>query len=406
MMKTNYYTEIPDHVPPELVRDYPLSLRGVIYENPYETIIPKIHEGPPVFMAPTGYLSIAPGWVFRRAEDIKQVFFDTEHFIKKGNTNFAAMLGEDWDAIPTELDPPRHTAVRRALNPLFLPARMARLDDMVRQRAQEYIGAFRSRGHCDFVAEFAIPYPVSIFLDLLGLPQDRMKQFLEWETSILHAVGVPERAAGVRAVKAYLLEAIDERRKRPTDDLISTALTLVVDGELLSPIEVFGHCFNLYIGGLDTVSANLGLHFRHLAENVEQQNQLRRDPSLIRPAMNELLRAYAAVSNARICAKEIEIAGVTLKPGDKVLLPTPLAARDPEEYDEPNAIRFDRGGQNITFGYGIHRCLGIHLAQREIQTALEQMLSSLPEFRIEPGARIPFRTGSILQLNELPIVWG
>jgi cytochrome P450 len=112
------------------------------------------------------------------------------------------------------------------------------------------------------------------------------------------------------------------------------------------------------------------------------------------------------VSNARICSKEIEIAGVTLKPGDKVLLPTPLAARDPEEYDEPNAIRFDRGGQNITFGYGIHRCLGIHLAQREIQTALEQMLSSLPEFRIEPGARIPFRTGSILQLNELPIVWG
>src|SRR3546814_13607408 len=109
---------------------------------------------------------------------------------------------------------------------------------------------------CDFFKEFAVPYPVSIFLDLLGLPIDRMAEFLEWEWALIHAPDIDDRAAGVRAVKAYLLDAIEERRRRPTDDLISSALNLEVDGKKLRPIEVFGQCFNLYLGGLDTVSEN------------------------------------------------------------------------------------------------------------------------------------------------------
>src|SRR3546814_6283938 len=93
MMKLNYApTKIPDHVPPELVRDYPLARRQTIYENPYETIIPKLHEGPAAFMAPDAYLSASPAWVFRRAADIKTIFLDTVNFIKKGNTNFAQKI--------------------------------------------------------------------------------------------------------------------------------------------------------------------------------------------------------------------------------------------------------------------------------------------------------------------------
>jgi cytochrome P450 len=404
-MKMNFYTEIPDRVPPELVRDYPLAARRTVYENPYETIIPELHQGPAAFMAPTAYLNIAPGWVFRRAEDIKAIFLDTENFIKKGNTNFAGMIGEEWDAIPTELDPPRHTAVRRVLNPLFTPAKVLALEAKVRTRAQHYIAIFKERGHCDFVQDFAVPYPVSIFLDLLGLPQEGMKQFLEWEGSLIHAVDMQERADAVRAIKAYLLEVIDERRRRPTGDLISNALSLIVDGEPLSPIEVFGHCFNLYIGGLDTVSANMGLHFYHLATHQEDQQRLRDDPSLIPAAMNEMLRAYAAVSVARVCAKEVEISGVRMLPGDKILLPTPMAARDPEFYDRPNEVLFDRNLSNITFGYGIHRCLGVYLAQREMLFALQEMLSSIPQFRLADGFQTPFRLGNIIQVGKLDLTW-
>jgi cytochrome P450 len=275
----------------------------------------------------------------------------------------------------------------------------------VRQRAQEYIAAFKDRGHCDFFKEFAVPYPVSIFLDLLGLPVDRMQEFLEWEYALIHASEIDDRAAGVRAVKAYLLDAIEERRKRPTNDLISHAMTLEVDGKKLSPIEVFGHCFNLYIGGLDTVSANCGLHFMHLATHQEDQAKLRAEPTLIPKAMMELLRAYAATSHQRICAKDVEIGGVQIKAGDRVVVSMSLAGRDPDMYEKPNEIRFDRNASNITFGWGIHRCLGVYLAQREILFALEEMLSTVPQFRLEEGFTIPFRVGSVIQASSLPFVW-
>lgn len=397
-------TEIPAHVPPELLRPFALAQRRTIYENPYETIMPKIHEGPAAFMAPDAYLTVAPAWVFRRAEDIRKIFMDTEHFTKKGVSSIAKIIGEDWDVIPTELDPPRHTAVRRALNPIFSPAKVGAFEHKVRERAREYIAKFKDEGHCDFVKQFAVPYPVSIFLDLLGLPVDRMDEFLRWEYALLHA-GLDERAVGVRTVKALLLEAIEERRKRPGDDLISNALNLEVDGQKLSPIEVLGHCFNLYLGGLDTVSANVGLHFMHLATHQEHQRQLREDPSLIQRAMMEMLRAYGATPHQRTCSKDVEIGGVQLKAGDRVVLLTGLAGRDPEMYENPNEIRFDRDAPNVTFGAGAHRCLGVYLAQREILFALEEMLSAVPQFRLRDGFVTPIRVGSVIQASSLEIIW-
>jgi len=399
------YANIPSHVPHELVRLYPLGLRRTIHQNPYETIIPELHNGPPVFMAPDAYLGISPGWVVRRVADIKAVFSDNESFIKKGNTNFAKIVGEDWDVIPTELDPPRHTAVRKLLNPLFTPATVGAFEHKVRARAQEYIATFKDRGSCDFFNEFAVPYPVSIFLDLLGLPVDRMDEFLKWEFALIHAQEVEDRAVGVRAVKAYLMEAIEERKKRPTDDLISNALTLEIDGEKLSTIEVFGHCFNLFIGGLDTVSANCSLHFAHLATHPEDQARLRIEPAMIPKAMMELLRAYGATNHQRICAKDVEIGGVQMKAGDKVLVSMSLASRDPEMYDAPNEIRFDRNASNLTFGWGIHRCLGVYLAQRELLFALEEMLATIPQFRLQEGFTIPYRVGSVIQASSIPLVW-
>ena len=397
-------TSIPAHVPEDRILDYPLAARRVIYDDPYE-MIAELHKRPAAYMAPNAFLGLSPGWVFRRSRDAKKIFSDTEHFMKKGSSNFAALIGEDWDSIPTELDPPRHTAWRRVLNSLFTPERVAALEVKVRQSARSYIEKFKDRGHCDFAREFSVPFPVSIFLDLLGLPHDRMEQFLAWEHSLIHSADFESRAVGVRAVKAYLLEAIEERRKNPTDDLISNTLRLKVDGRPVSSIEVFGHCFNLYLGGLDTVTSTIGLHFLHLARNVDQQNSLRSDPSKIPGAMNELLRAYASTSHHRTCAKEIEIGGVTLKPGDRVLLSNPLINRDPEEFDRPDEILFDREATNLTFGFGIHNCLGRHLARREVQVALEEVLAALPEFRIAPGAKIPYLVGAVIHAAEIPLVW-
>jgi len=401
----NVGTDIPAHVDPALVRDLPIASRQTIYENPHEVLIPAIHAGPLAFMAPNGYLGLYPGWVFRRADDIRTLFQDTQNFVKKGNTGFAAMIGEDWDVIPTELDPPRHTAIRRLLNPMFTPASVGLMEHKVRERARSTVAAFRDRGHCDFIREFAAPYPVSIFLDLLGLPVDRIWEFLEWEFAMLHASRIEERAAGVRAVKAYLLEVIEERRRRPGDDLISNALRLEVDGQKLTPMEVFGHCFNLYLGGLDTVSAAIGMQFAYLARAGDQQARLRADPALIPKAMMELLRAYGTTTHQRICSNDVELCGVQIRAGDKVAVSPALAGRDPEAYENPGEIRFDRNAPLLTFGYGIHRCLGVYLAQREMLFALEEVLAALPPFRLRDGFAIPYRTGGVMQAAALEIEW-
>jgi cytochrome P450 len=251
----------------------------------------------------------------------------------------------------------------------------------------------------------ATPYPVSIFLDLLGLPQAEMPQLLEWETQLLHSPDNAVRIGAVRAIKSYLQAAIDARRKNPREDLISQALTLEVYGRKWTADEVFGHCFNLYVGGLDTVSSNMGLHFHHLATHPEDQAWIRANPSKLGAALEELLRAYAAVTTWRICAKEFSIGGITMKPGDYVAMPTPLAARDPDEYDRPEQVLFDRQPTHLTFAFGPHRCLGVHLARRELQIGMQEVLEALPSFRLQEGAKVGFYVGNVIHVDSLPLAW-
>lgn len=395
---------IPDHIPPEMVKPFVLNSRETVWQNPFDTVIPELHRGPDAFYgsnAMAGYSA----WVFRKGAHLRELFADMENFKKKGNTGFSTMIGDDWSLIPSELDAPMHMQFRRVLNPYFSPAKIAELEAKVRMRARSYVDAFKDRGHCDFVSEMATPYPVSIFLDLLGLPAEEMPQFLAWEQDLCHSPELEDRLVATRAVKAYLLDQIEDRRKNPRDDLISNALQLEVDGRKWTSDEVFGHCFNLYIGGLDTVSSNMGWHFYHLATHPADQQWLRDNPGKGAQAVEELLRGYGAVTLSRICAKQIDIGGVTLRPGDRVVLCTPLASRDPEWCDEPDAIRFDRRATHLTFGWGEHRCLGAHLARRELLIAMEEMLAALPEFEIEPGFQVPFFLGSILHIPELRLAW-
>jgi cytochrome P450 len=213
------------------------------------------------------------------------------------------------------------------------------------------------------------------------------------------------RIKATHEVKKCLLDAIQERRESPKDDLISYAIDYEIDGEPWSNEMVFGYCFNLFVGGLDTVTANIGLHLYHLATHVEQQAELRADPAKLTLAIEEMLRAYAAVTTFRTVTREIEFKGVRMMPGDKVAMSTALTSRDPEAWDDPNQIRFDRRPNHLTFGSSAHRCLGMHLARRELLIALEEMLSSLPEFRLDSAEPVPFWLSHIIQVQKLPLVW-
>ncbi len=397
---------VPDHVPPELVMESPLYARSTIYENPYETIIPRIHEGPRVTYVTNIFPGKRPGWLLKRAEDVRALLQDTENFTKRGMGKWAETVGEDWMVIPTEADPPIHGFYRKALNPNFTPQKMMALSDQIRVRARTLIAAFKDKGGCDFLEEFAVSYPVNIVLDLLGLPQARMPEFLKWEREMLHTDDMQVRRDAIWAVKTYLLEEIDSRRHNPRDDYITKVLDFEAeDGRKWSADEVFGHCFNLYLGGLDTVTSHLGLAFYHLAMHPEDQAKLRDNPGLSVIAVEEMLRAYAPVTSFRIVSRELEFAGVRMMPGDYVSVPTAIAGRDPEQYEQPNEIRFDRKPSILSLGGGIHKCLGMHLARRELQIAIEEFTAAIPEFRIRDGFKVPFHVGNILHVEDLPLVW-
>jgi len=396
---------VPAHVPAHLVGSYPLVLGATTLENPFDKIIPQIHEGPDVMWCANGYLGHFPAWVFRRAKDLQAIYMDTEHFSSKDFAPCAKLRGENWNNVPAEVDPPMHGLFRNMVNPLFTPRKMAALENRVREFAQLYINKFKDKGHCEFMSEFAFRFPINVFLELMGLPMDKVETFLEWENGLLHEHDMAKVAQATRNVKNYLMGEIEERRKNPRDDLISFGINAEIEGRKMREDELFGFCFNLFIGGMDTVSTNTAWQFRHLATHLDDQAKLRANPALIPAATEEMFRAYAAVTTARTCVKPVQIHGVQLMPGDKILMATTLANRDPSEFENPNEVRLDRNPRHVTFGTGIHRCVGAPLARREVIIAIEEFLKAIPEFRIAPDAKIVTQLGGVIQPETLPLVW-
>jgi cytochrome P450 len=398
---------IPDHVPEHLVdHDFPLKMGSYSEEDPFARIVPEACEGPDVIFA----ANIVPGgghaWVLRRFEDLKNAYNDTEHFSNKGFSGLSALIGESWHLVPAEQDAPEHTDYRRMLNPVFAPGSIAKMDGDVRAAAQDCMKVFEGKTECDFIQSYAASFPVGVVLRLMQLPQERMNDFMEWESMLLHSGKFEVMQEGVRNVSNYLREVIAQRKANPGDDLISYAIKATPGGRKMTDDELLGYAFNFYIGGLDTVTANLGNFMRHLATNLDDQRALREDPSKIRGAIEEFMRAFAAVTTQRVCIKEKVIRGVTIKEGDIVSMVTTLAGRDKDVYDNPHEVDISRNPRHVSFAIGPHNCLGVHLARRELRIALEELLAGLPEFRLNPDIPVKAQVGGIIQPRNLPLVWG
>ena len=395
---------VPAHVPPELVRPFPYVLGATSKARPHG-FIKTIHEGPEVFWAERCFNGLRGAWVVRGLEALQQIYQDTEHYTACGLVPFATLIGDHWHLALLETDPPMHSLLRAAINPLFTPRRVAELEDRIRIYAREDILAFRDRGACEFMNDFAFEFPVKVFLELMGLPQSGAKQFLAWGHGLLHEPDIEKIKDATRALVAYLRAQIAERRVDPRDDFITFGLKVEVEGRKLDDDELIGFCVNLFLGGLDTVSSNISMQFLHLAERPDQQAVLRANPAMIPDAIEEMIRAYATVATSRECIKETRIGEVTVKPGDKVHLATFLAGRDPAAYPNPDEVILDRKPRHISFGYGPHLCIGMHLARREMRIAMEEMLAGLPEFRLRPGAEIEYYLAAVIQPVELPLIW-
>jgi cytochrome P450 len=398
----------PEHVPAELIRPFSFwtspGMAAVPDSDPHAAVA-VLRDMPPVFWAPGNTFDGQGTWMLTRAADMRVVLQDARTF-SSNRQFFSPLVGGTWPLIPLEIDPPDHARFRSLINPLFAPKRMNLMIGGIRERAASMIEELKPRGSCNFMDEFAFPFAVGIFLQFLGIGTERLPEFVQWGNNLLHAPRSRERREAALLILGFLDELFALRRREPVDDVASFLVRAEVDGRPLTPDELKGYGALLFVGGLDTVANALGFDFRYLATRPQQQQQLRSHPELIANAAEELLRAYSTVHMVRVASRDTEICGVKIKAGDRVTCSSIVANRDSHEFAEPDQIDFSREvNRHVAFSYGPHRCVGSHLARREVVTALTEWLARMPDIRIKRGTAPIANAGTVFGMQSLHIEW-
>jgi cytochrome P450 len=323
-------------------------------------------------------------------------------------------LGNERPLIPLSVDPPIHIKYRKILDPLFAPRRMDAMEEDITVRVNRFIDAFADRGECHFTDEFAVPFPSAVFLGLMGLPWEELDTFLRLKNGILRPGGGStdlEERQGIQKetgqeIYAYFNAILDERERDPKDDILTHFITSEIDGDKLTREDILDICFLFLIAGLDTVTDSLTCFYAYLGRNPDARHALAGDPSLVPSAVEELLRWETPVPTVFRQAKEdTEVAGCPVKAGDFVSVLLGPANIDPSEFEGANDVRLERDvNRHLSFGGGVHRCLGSHLARRELRIALREWHRRIPEYEVKPGIELHYPPG-LREVENLELVW-
>tara|TARA_R110001599_G_scaffold26856_2_gene94610 strand:+ start:48677 stop:49924 length:1248 start_codon:yes stop_codon:yes gene_type:complete len=395
--------DIPDHVPPELVRSAGIIYGPEFLADPYK-FFPAMHEKfPPIFydVGPFGN-----AWVMTKHEDALFALRHAEYFSTEDATPFPRDPEDYFNFIPIEIDPPDHRKYRNIVDPLVSPKGVLELEDSIRTLANELIDDVIDKGGCEFDEAFGRPLPVLVFLDLMGLPRDMCDDFVEWAIALLHSNDREIMGQTMVKISDYLKGAIAEKEANPDKGLISRIVQAEFDGRPISEKEKFGFVIFLFIAGLDTVFATLNNIWLWLARNPERVQEIIDNPDNINSQVEELLRVFSVTFSGRTVAKDIEMRGVQMKKGDKVTSILPACNYDPDVFPNPTEVDFTRPKKIIlAFTVGVHSCMGAHLARLEIKIALQEWLKRIPEFKLKPGTEIVYRPGGVIGPHHLPLVW-
>lgn len=398
----------PAHVAPELVGDFSLmadpSMLPQVLGDPHGEIA-RLLDGPSVFYSLNMTRNGEGAWIVVKAEDQRKVLQDGVTFSSNRNI-FASALGETWPVIPLEIDPPEHGKWRSLLNPLLSPRRVMNLEPAVRARAIELIEQIKAKGKsCEAMNDFAFPFAVAIFLQFLGIGIERLEEFVGWAEDMFH--GTPEeRTRAARIVVDFLDDLQVQRRAEPTDDFMTFVTQAEIDGRKLTQQEVRGMSVLLFAAGLDTVAAAIGFDLLYLARHKAEQDLLRAEPKRIVLAAEEMLRAFPTITPIRRVTRDIQFGGALMKAGDLVACPSMTANRDPAEFPEPEKIDLEReDNRHVAFAYGPHRCLGSHLARREVVIGLEEFLARIPNFRLRQDDLPTVYGGFVFGVENLVLEW-
>jgi cytochrome P450 family 142 subfamily A polypeptide 1 len=369
------------------------------YANPHERFR-WMRENAPV------YWDDATGiWGLARYADIMEVSKNWEVFGSgqgsRPESNVPSMIN---------FDPPQHILRRQIVSSGFTPRRVQEHEPFLRRIVNDLIDAVAERGECDFVREIATPLPMYMIGALMGLPASDHEQLLEW--SDLFATGGEEVAEevgpAVEAYAEYIRKIVDERRGGDGEDLVSLVVNTEVDGQKLTDVDLIMETMLILVGGDETTRHVISGGLEALLRNPEQLEALRRDPKLMKSAIEEMLRWVTPIQNMnRTAMRDVELGGQRIREGDRMLLLYPSANRDTAVFEDPDAFRIDRSpNDHLAFGgYGRHHCLGAQLARLELRVLFEELLDRLDQIELVDADRpLPRRRGNfVLGLEEMPI---
>jgi cytochrome P450 len=389
--------KVPDHVPEHLVYDFHIFGDEGYIADPYGRAREMLREAPPVFWSPRGNCWYVVGY-----DALVEGFKDVERF---SNMLFAERDPDyPYMPYPLALDPPRHAAYAAPLKAAFSPVAMLKLDGRIRAQAIELIEAFVRDGHCDYMTALAEPFPILIFFSIMGFPRERFAEFRQLAIDYLNETDMRLRGAHQVRVDELMSELIEERRKQPQDDLISRLWSLEIEGKPITTLDMRRYGFMLFSAGLDSVTNGLGHAMHQLARNPQVQAWMRENPQEINAATEELLRNGVTTPPRRV-AKDNEFYGAPMKAGDMVEMFVIGGNLNESVFADPTEFRIKRDRTHLTFGHGIHRCIGAHLARIEMHILYQEWFSRMPEVRLDPDRRVAFDPGHILRIANLPLVW-
>ncbi|WP_158511217.1 cytochrome P450 [Sphingobium sp. MI1205] len=346
-------------------------------------------------------------WVACGYQTVSKVYRDFRVF---GNDNLGIPKPPVMPArkafIPSQLDPPEHAAYRRLVDTLFTPARLAAMEEDVRALCNSLIDEFIDKGRCEFVSQFALPLPVLIFLNRMGIPSDRYEELAGWVQEHNSGKTAEARLAALDRIASFMRAILDRAIDGHHDDWVSELLQMRLGDQLLPRDDVvLPMAITIFFGGLDTVKNALAHIALVLASRPDLQTMIARREVNLANAVEELLRFRGLVNQQRIVRQDTAFEGAQIRVGEMVHICNGTSGLDPKANACPMAIDLERTGiKHNTFGQGRHFCAGAPLARLELRIFLEEWFARIPQFRLA-NDKIERSTGLINTIESLHLAW-
>ncbi len=389
----------------------------------YNPLAARVIQDPYPFYArlrsrsPVHRSRVLNSWVFTRYAEVEAILRDYRRFSNvPTNRNLTprqrSSLSPRAEWTMLFMDPPEHTRLRALVNKAFTPRAVEALEPHIRTIMGQLLDDIDDPSGFDLIAAVANPLPVIVIAEMLGVPPEDRTEFKHWSDErarLLEPVITPEErkramVAG-EAFDAYFASIIEARRREPQEDIVSALARAEEEGDKLTAREVLNMLRLLLIAGNETTTNLIGNGVLALLRNPEQLELLREDPSRIPEAVEELLRFDSPVQlDFRGVLEDCEVNGASLQRGDGAVLAIGAANHDPEVFDDPERLDVQRStGSNISFGRGVHHCIGAPLARLEGRIALEVLLERFSSMRLLDDTP-KFRRAIVLRgLETLPM---